>query len=69
MASVYMLRMFIRTMHNRAGAGTESRELALADGVVIVPLVLVILAFALYPQAALDASEPAVKASVQQVVR
>ena len=39
------------------------------DAIVIVPLVLAILAFALYPQAALTASEPAVKASVQEVVR
>jgi NADH:ubiquinone oxidoreductase subunit 4 (subunit M) len=36
---------------------------------VIVPLVLAILAFALYPQAALTASEPAVKAAVQEVAR
>ena len=54
MASVYMLRMFIRTMHNRAGTGTESRELSLADAVVLVPLVLAIIAFALYPQARAD---------------
>jgi NADH-quinone oxidoreductase subunit M len=69
MASVYMLRMFIRTTHNRVREGVESRELATADAVVIVPLVLVILAFALYPQAALTASEPAVKAAIQEVVR
>ena len=36
---------------------------------MIVPLVLAILAFALYPQAALEASEPAVKSSVQEVVK
>jgi NADH-quinone oxidoreductase subunit M len=69
LASVYMLRMFIRTMHNRVPAGVESREMAVADAVVIVPLVLVILAFALYPQAALSDSEPAVKAAIQEVVR
>jgi NADH-quinone oxidoreductase subunit M len=63
------LRMFIRTMHNRVRDGSESREIALADAIVIVPLVLVILAFALYPQAALDASEPAVKGAVQEAVR
>jgi NADH-quinone oxidoreductase subunit M len=69
LASVYMLRMFIRTMHNRPAAGVESRELRLGDALVIVPLVLAILAFALYPQAALTASEPAVKAAVQEVAR
>jgi NADH-quinone oxidoreductase subunit M len=69
MASVYMLRMFIRTMHNRPREGVVSREIGLGDALVIVPLVLAILAFALYPQAALTASEPAVKAAVQEVVR
>jgi NADH-quinone oxidoreductase subunit M len=69
MASVYMLRMFIRTLHNRVGEGVEPREMTVGDAVVIVPLVLAILAFALYPQAALTASEPAVKGAVQEVVR
>jgi NADH-quinone oxidoreductase subunit M len=35
--------------------------------VVIVPLVLAILAFAVYPQRALDAGEPAVQAAVEAV--
>jgi NADH-quinone oxidoreductase subunit M len=38
------------------------------DGLVIVPLVLAILAFAVYPQLALDAGEPATQAAVQSVV-
>ena len=69
LASVYMLRMYIRSMHNRSGAETNSRELTVGDALVIVPLVLLIVAFALYPQAALRDSEPAVKASIQEVVR
>jgi NADH-quinone oxidoreductase subunit M len=69
LASVYMLRMFIRTVHNRPREGVESRELRVGDALVIVPLVLAILAFALYPQAALTASEPAVKAATRQVAR
>ena len=36
---------------------------------MLVPLVLVILAFALYPQLALDAGETAVKSTVEAVVR
>ena len=36
--------------------------MSLRDALVLVPLVLAILAFALYPQAALDAGEPAVQA-------
>jgi NADH-quinone oxidoreductase subunit M len=64
LASVYMLRMFIRTMHNRTGAEVQSRDIVLADAVVLVPVVGVILLFAFYPQFALQRSEPAVKASV-----
>ena len=69
LASVYMLRMYIRSMHNRPGEKTDSRELSVGDALVIVPLVLLIIAFALYPQAALRDSEPSVKASIQEVVR
>jgi len=69
LASVYMLRMFIRAMHNRAGAHTASREVALGDAIVIVPLIVVIVAFALYPQGALQASEPAVKATIAEAGR
>jgi NADH-quinone oxidoreductase subunit M len=61
MASVYMLRAFIRAVHNRLGPGVKSYDLSLRDALVLVPLVLVILAFAVYPQQALRHSEPAVK--------
>jgi NADH-quinone oxidoreductase subunit M len=64
LASVYMLRAFIRTMHNRVGPGAESREISLGDGALLVPLVLVILTLSVYPQAALKKSEPAAKASI-----
>jgi NADH-quinone oxidoreductase subunit M len=50
LASVYTLRLFIRTMHNRVAPGDESREMTLADGLVLVPLVAVILFLAVYPQ-------------------
>jgi NADH-quinone oxidoreductase subunit M len=69
LASVYMLRMYIRAMHNRPTERAVSREIGLGDAFVIVPLVLVILGFALYPQGALNASEPAVKAAIQEVAR
>jgi NADH-quinone oxidoreductase subunit M len=64
MASVYMLRAYIRAMHNRVGAGVKSFDISVRDGLVLVPLVLVILAFAVYPQQALDHSE----ATVEKVV-
>jgi NADH-quinone oxidoreductase subunit M len=67
MASVYALRLFIRAMHNRVREGVDSRELTLADGAVLVPLVAVILFLALYPQLALQRSEGSVKAAVASV--
>jgi NADH-quinone oxidoreductase subunit M len=67
LASVYALRLYIRSMHNRTGAAVTSFDLSLRDGLVIVPLVLCIIAFALYPQRALDSGEPAVQSSVRAV--
>jgi NADH-quinone oxidoreductase subunit M len=64
MASVYALRLFIRAMHNRVGSGVQSREISIRDGAVLVPLVLVILFLALYPQLALHRSESSVKTAV-----
>jgi NADH-quinone oxidoreductase subunit M len=65
MASVYALRMFIRAVHNRVGADVVTRDMTLRDGLVLVPLVAAILAFALYPQIALHKGEPAVTRAVQ----
>ena len=65
LASVYALRLYIRAMHNRTGPAVTPFDMRLADGLVIVPLVLAILAFALYPQRALHQGEPAVKASLR----
>jgi NADH-quinone oxidoreductase subunit M len=64
LASVYTLRMYIRAVHNRVGAKVKSFDIGMRDGLVLVPLVLVILAFAVYPQQALEHSQ----ASVQRVV-
>jgi NADH-quinone oxidoreductase subunit M len=61
LASVYTLRMFIRTMHNRLAPGAESRDLTLGDAAVIVPLVVCILALAVYPQQAMTDSQRSVK--------
>jgi NADH-quinone oxidoreductase subunit M len=71
LASVYMLRAFIRMTHNRVGPEVEPRELSLGDGLVLVPLVAVILFLAVYPQFVLkrtqtdvvDVTHPAVVAS------
>ncbi len=65
MASVYMLRVFIRSMHNRTATSVESRELTARDALVLVPLVLAIVAFGVYPQAALEDAEQGSKAAVR----
>jgi NADH-quinone oxidoreductase subunit M len=60
LASVYVLRAYIRTFHNREARGLEDRgDVSWRDRLVLVPLVLAILAFGLYPQAALKAGEQA----------
>jgi NADH-quinone oxidoreductase subunit M len=64
MASVYALRLFIRAMHNRVGAGVDSREISVRDGMVLVPIVAVIVFMAIYPQLALKRSEGSTKAAV-----
>jgi NADH-quinone oxidoreductase subunit M len=64
MASVYALRLFIRSMHNRVGTGVDSREISLRDGIVLVPAVLAILALALYPQVAIDKGKRDINGSI-----
>ncbi len=64
MASVYALRLFIRAMHNRGSGGAASYDLRVTDGLVVVPLVTVIVALALYPQLALERGEATVRAVV-----
>jgi NADH-quinone oxidoreductase subunit M len=65
MASVYMLRAFIRMMHNRVGSKVESFDVALGDRVVLVPLALAIIALAVYPQVALRRSQATVYSIVK----
>ncbi|HTR72689.1 MAG TPA: proton-conducting transporter membrane subunit, partial [Solirubrobacteraceae bacterium] len=63
-ASVYALRLFIKAMHNRTGKDVDSREMTFRDGLVLVPIVLVILFMAIYPQLALQRSEKSSEAAV-----
>jgi NADH-quinone oxidoreductase subunit M len=63
-ASFYALRLFIRSMHNRVGAGVGSREVLGTEAVALVPLVLIILALAFFPQFGLSRSQRSVKATV-----
>ena len=51
-------------MHNRPGKSVESHDIGLLDRIVLVPVVAVILFFAVYPQLALRRGEASVKAAV-----
>jgi NADH-quinone oxidoreductase subunit M len=63
-AAYYALRLFIGAFHNRAGPKVTSREIGLADALALVPLVLIILVLAFYPQFGLKRSQPSVRAAV-----
>jgi NADH-quinone oxidoreductase subunit M len=64
LAAVYTLRLFVGAMHNRLEPPAESREITRGDGLVLVPLVAVIVAFAVYPQVALHRSERDARRSI-----
>ncbi|MDQ6822766.1 MAG: NADH-quinone oxidoreductase subunit M [Actinomycetota bacterium] len=63
-ASFYGLRLFIRSMHNRTGPKAAAHEIGIGEAAAIVPLVLVIVVLAFYPQFILRRSEPAVKSAI-----
>jgi NADH-quinone oxidoreductase subunit M len=67
MSAYYALRLYIGTMHNRGPDGVASREISLRDGIILAPLVLCILALALYPQLILHRADPSVQKSVAAV--
>ncbi len=54
-------------MHNRQPDGVASREIGWRDGIVLAPLVLCILALALYPQLILHRTAPTVQQTVAKV--
>ncbi len=64
LAAFYALRLYQRTMHNRLPAGHESREIALREAVVIVPLIACVVGLALYPGLITKRGEPSVDRSL-----
>ena len=63
-AAVYALRLFITALHNRTGPKVRSREIRLAEAAAIIPLVVVVLALALYPQFGLKRSQPTLQTTI-----
>lgn len=72
LAAVYMLRMFHRSMHNRGSVGDEatdarSRELDGGEFALLLPVVLIVLALAVYPQYVVERVEPNAEQAVTSV--
>jgi NADH-quinone oxidoreductase subunit M len=63
-AAAYALRLYIRAMHNRVGEKVTPFEIRRWEAVAIVPMVLLILAFAFYPQFALRRSQQTIDRTV-----
>jgi NADH-quinone oxidoreductase subunit M len=59
-AAAYALRLFIRSMHNRVGEKVTSFEVTGREAIAIVPILLVVLVFAFYPQFGLERSQKTV---------
>jgi NADH-quinone oxidoreductase subunit M len=57
LASVYMIRLFQRTMHNRVGPKTHSSEIDGINLAAIAPLVAVIVALGIYPNFVVERTE------------
>jgi NADH-quinone oxidoreductase subunit M len=64
LAAFYSVRLYQRTMHNRKPGALASREISLREGVVLVPLVLCIIALALWPGLILERGEASVEAAL-----
>jgi NADH-quinone oxidoreductase subunit M len=69
LASVYMLRFFIRSMHNRVGSEVESRDVGVGELSVVAPLVCLIIALGVYPQVVLGRTELATVSRVEHAAR
>ncbi|TMK66980.1 MAG: NADH-quinone oxidoreductase subunit M [Actinobacteria bacterium] len=65
LAAVYMIRLYQRSMHNRAGPDVESRELSLGELVPIAGLVAVIVALGVYPHFIVRRTEASTVSRVQ----
>jgi NADH-quinone oxidoreductase subunit M len=64
LASVYMIRLFQRTMHNRVGPKARSSEIDGINLAAIAPLVAVIVALGVYPNFVVERTE---RSTVEQI--
>jgi NADH-quinone oxidoreductase subunit M len=68
LAAVYMIRLFVRTMHNRPGPRVASRDLDRLELTAVAPLVAVIVALGVYPHFVVHRTEKATTASIARTV-
>jgi NADH-quinone oxidoreductase subunit M len=66
LAAVYALRFFIRAMHNRVGPDVVSVDLGAGERLLLGALVAAIVALAVYPNFALERSQPTVRPAQAQ---
>jgi NADH:ubiquinone oxidoreductase subunit 4 (subunit M) len=59
-----MIRLYIRTVHNRLNPTAESRDFTRGELVPVVPLVVVIVALGVYPQLVVERTEAATDAQI-----
>lgn len=68
LAAFYALRLFQRSMHNRATASADSREITGDELTLLLPVIAVLLALAVYPQLMAEKIEPATEPALVGVV-
>jgi NADH-quinone oxidoreductase subunit M len=66
LASVYMIRFYQRSMHNRPGPDVESRDATRWELGLVAPLVAVIIALGVYPNFVLTRSEKSTVSKLPQ---
>jgi NADH-quinone oxidoreductase subunit M len=64
LASVYMIRMYQRSMHNKVGPGVESFEGRRSELALLAPLVALIIFLGVYPNFVLQRTEKSTTAAI-----
>jgi NADH-quinone oxidoreductase subunit M len=67
LAAVYMIRLFIRVMHNREGPKVESRDIDRLNLAATAPLVALIVALGVYPHFVVERTERGTVKQIQAV--
>jgi NADH-quinone oxidoreductase subunit M len=69
LASVYMIRVFQRVMHNRVGPTVKSREIDALNLAAVAPIVAVVIGLGLYPQFVVERTERSTVESIAQAAK